>query len=575
MQAPPGSWLTVASVYVTAVEILDRPVPLAERVQLWASMPVGQALSLISSVLKDLDLATKPAREVEVGWVGHADSVKLRGQLLAALRDGRRVLVPQLLLLAAVEAIEYCPSGDPTDDFAGLDQVLEAHLGIAGELDAPRSGEDWGGLDSGLAAELVAQHHFGHTADAIDQLAWIHENWRTPWSQPTVKKELIAKAGGEPEDLFLEATKVEFDDFAAVGVHLWVQADQNGFLRYPSEFFDRLGIDRAAVDQFLAGTSTDLATLKSEVAAERARTGAARWAFNTLRRWPIVRLDNGQWLVLRLGFAIQRALGDATAWDVRNHLKAEDETNGSKRDEGFRGCLGYELEANVGQTLSRMFPGILRERRLYSEAILQNAWTRKGQRPSVCDFAVDCGDTWLLFDITDRRIPEKLVNAEATATDLDAELNLVLTEKKARQFASTVKLLMNEFGKLVKTRGHATPPSTFVCIVVTPTGGLGWNPAINTRVTELLADMRVLQSGRVLPLATMSVRELTELESAVEAGRAAASILTDWRTNRPGHSFERALIEMGIPLRRSDWVQDTAMHTIDELLERLQATGMD
>lgn len=573
MEAPPGSWLTIASVYVTADEILGRPVPFAERVQLWSSMPVGQALALISSMLKDLDLTTKPAREIEAGWVAQVGSGKMKAELLSALRDSRRVLVPQMLLLAAVEAIEHCPPGDPTDEFAGLDQVVEALLGIAGDSDAPRSGEDWGGLDSGLAAELVAQQHFGHTSDVIDQLAWIHENWRTPWSHPPVKEELITKAGGEPGDLFREATTVEFDDFAAIGVHLWVQADQNGFLRYPSEFFDRLGIDRVAVDRFLAEASTDLPTLKAEVAAERARTGTARWAFNTLRRWPIVRLDNGQWLVLRLGFAIQRALGDATYWDVRNYLKAEDRANGSKRDEGFRGCLGYELEANVGQTLGRMFPGSLRTRRLYDETTMQHAWTKRGKKPSVCDFAVDCGDRWLLFDVTDRRIPEKLINAEATAADLDAELNLVLTEKKAKQFSSTVKLLTNELGKLVKS--HATPPESFVCIVVTPTGGLGWNPAIDTRAKELLAGMEVLQSAKVLPLGIMSVRDLTELESAVENGRKADSLLTDWRMNGPGHSFERALLEMGIPLQRSSWVQNTAMRTIGELVDRLQAHAMD
>lgn len=573
MQAPPGSWLTIASVYVTAEEILGHPVPLAERKRLWSSISIGQALSLLSSMLKDLDLMAKPIRDVEAGWIGQVGPLELRGQLLSAVRDSRRVLVPQIMLLAAVEAIEYCPSGDPTDDFTGLGQVFEALLGIAGESDAARSNEEWGGLDAGLAAELVAQQHFGHTADAIDQLAWIHMNWRTPWSQPTVKKELILQAGGEPAALFLEASKVEFDDFGAVGVHLWVQADQNGFLRYPSEFFDRLGIPRLAVDRFLVETSTDLTTLKAAVAAERARTGTGRWAFNTFRRWPIVRLDNGQWLVLRLGFAIQRALGDATYWDVRTHLKAEDQATGSRRDQGFRGCLGSELEANVGQALGRMFPGILRARRLYDEATMQHAWARRGHTPSVCDFAVDCGDTWLLFDVTDRRIPEKLINAEATAADLDAELNLVLTEKKAKQFASTVKLLTNAFGKLVKSR--ATPPTKFVCLVVTPTGGLGWNPAIHTRAEELLADMEVLQSAKVLPLAIMSIRELTELESAVEGGRTADSILTDWRTSGPGHSFERALIDMGIPLRRSDWVQNTAIRTIDELVDRLQAHGMD
>ena len=419
-----------------------------------------------------------------------------------------------------------------------------------------------------MAAELVAQNYFGHTADPIDQLAWIQENWRTPWSRPIVKDELIANAGGEPGELFAEATGIEFDDFASVGVHLWVQADQNGFIRFPSDFFDKLGVDRAAVDRFLDETSADVATIKRAIADERARTGASRWAFHALRRWPILRLENGEWLVLRLGFMIERALGDVTYWDVRNHLKAEDQSKQSKRDESFRQCLGFELEASVGATLGRMFPGVFKLRRLYDEKAMQHAWARKGQMPSACDFAVDCGDTWLLFDVTDRRIPEKLINGTATAADLDNELNVVLTAKKAKQFASTIKLLTTEFGKLVKS--HGTPPTRFVCIVITPTGGLGWNPAINIRAQELLAGMDMLQSAKVLPLAIMSVRDLTELESAVQNGRAADQILRDWRINGPGFSFEQVLLQMRIPLNRSAWVQDTAMGTVDEFVERIE-----
>lgn len=572
LKAPAGAWLEHADAYVYADEVLGHAVPLSDRVQLWSSVPMGQALTLISSMLKDLDLpgAAAPA---EAGWVAQVSSAELLSGLQAALRDQRRVLAPQLLLLALIEALDHCPAGDPTGDFTGLEEIFQCVLGIAGEADAPRAGEDWGTLDSGLAAELVAQHYFGHTADPIDQLSWIHANWRTPWSRPTVKDELIAQAGGEPGELFAEATDIEFDDFASVGVHLWVQADQNGFVRFPSDFFDRLGVDRAAADRFLDETSTDVDTLKQAIADERARTGGSRWAFHALRRWPIVRLENGEWLVLRLGFMIERALGDVTYWDVRNYLKAEDESKGSKRDAGFRGCLGFELEANVGAALGRMFPGVFKLRRLHDEKAMQHSWATKGQMPSVCDFAVDCGDTWLLFDVTDRRVPEKLINATASAGDLDAELGMVLTAKKAKQFASTMKLLNTEFGKLVK--GHGTPPTRFVCIVITPAGGLGWNPAINVRTQELLAGMGALQSAKALPLAIMSVRDLTELESAVENGRAAHEILTDWRVNGPGFSFEQFLVQRRIPLMRSRWVQDSAMRAIGELIERIESYESD
>ena len=89
--------------------------------------------------------------------------------------------------------------------------------------------------------------------------------------------------------------------------------------------------------------------------------------------------------------------------------------------------------------------------------------------------------------------------------------------------------------------------------------------------SELLASMDVLQSAKVLPLAIMSVRDLTELESAVENGRAADEILTDWRINGPGFSFEQMLVQRRIPLNRSKWVQDTAMRTVDDFVARIEA----
>lgn len=565
--------MSFADTYAVATEVLGQAVPLVVRAGLWSAVPVGQALTLIASMLKDLDLAERPTPAIEIGWVNQVSSEVLRNQLRSAIRDEARLLPPQILLLAALEAIEHCPPGGASDNFLGLDQIFEAVLGVAEDSSAPRTGgELWGGLDSGLAAELVAQHYFGHTIDPIDQLAWVHENWRTPWVRPTVKEKVITQAGGEPRVLFLEATNVEIDDFAAVGVHLWVQAQQHGFLRYPSEFFDRLGIDRAAVDRFLAETSTDLTALKAEVATERARTGASRWAFHSLRRRPIVRLENGEWLVMRIGFVIQRALGDATYWDVRNYLRAEDKRAGTKREEAFRGCLGSALEAHVGQTLMRMFPGGGLSRRVFDEITMQKAWAgKKGQMPSACDFAVDCGDAWLLFDVTDRRIPENLINATADAAALDAELRIVLTEKKAKQFASTIRHLTTNVAKLAK--GRRVTPTRFICVVVTPTGGLGWNPATNTRAQELLADMDVLQSGKVLPLATMSLRDLTEFESAVENGNSAVDLMVGWRANGAQFSFEQVLQLQRIPLQRSRWVQGTAMQLIDQVVERIQGHG--
>lgn len=570
---PPGSWLSFAQTYGLATEVLGRPIPGSERVQLWGTITAGQGLSLIASMLRDLDLAEKTTVAIEAGWVGVVADPGLKMHLEAATRAGLRLLAPQLLLLAALEAIEHCAAGDPRPDHVGVDVVFTGLLSIAEESAGPRQGAElWGGLDSGLAAELVANQYFNHAVSPVDQMAWANNNWRAPWPRPSVPEALIRRAGGEPSDLFLEATGTDVDDFTSVGVHLWVQAQQRQFLRFPSEFFDLLGIERAAVDRFLNETSTDLASLKAAVQVERARTGSSRWAFHSLRRHPIIRLDNGEWLVLRLGFVIERALGDVTHHDVRNHLREVDAATGSKRDEAFRGCLARALESHVGDSLERTFPALGGERRVFGEVAMQKAWTtKKNQVPSVCDYAVDCGDVWLLFDVTDRRLPENLINGTADAAALDDELDVVLTDKKAKQFASTVRNLKTDMATLV---GHQMVPGTrFVCVVVTPNGGLGWTPAVSNRAKERLSELGVLQGAATLPLAIMSVKEVNELERAVETGQSGSGLLTDWRTNGEGVSFEQVLLAQGIPLGFGDWTRRTGMALIDDLVGRMRANA--
>lgn len=570
-RAPAGSWLAFAETYGVATEVLGRRLPLGERVSLWQALPLGQALTLIGSMLKDLDLGDSSARAVEAGWIGVIPDGEVKSRLLRAFDEGLRFLAPQLLLLAALEAIEHCPPGDPAADLIGAEAIFQLLLGIAEEAGSPRvGGDEWGGLDSGLAAELIANQYFGHSVSPIDQMAWTNDNWRSPWPRPTVTQKLVHTAGGEPAELFREATGTEIDEFAAVGVHLWVQAQQHGYVRFPSEFFNRLGLDRAAVDRFLEETSTDLASLRSDVRDERSRTGSSRWAFHALRRRPIVRLDNGEWLVLRVGFVLQRALGDVTYWDVRTYLRAQDKATGGKREEAFRSCLGSALEGNVERTLKRIFPGLVGSPRVFTEIAMQKAWggKKKGQVPSVCDFAIDCGDVWLLFDVTDRRIPEALINGSANAAALDAELDIVLTRKKASQFASTIRLLTTDMGKLAKREPLAN--TLFVCLVITPVGGLGWNPAVDTRAKERLKEFGTLQSSRVLPVATLSVRDLTILECAVEHGHSASNLLADWRANGVGHSFEQVLQLRGIPLGFSEWIRASAMRLIDELVATLE-----
>ena len=558
------------STYPTASEVLGYEISLGERAKLWAGVPLDQALVLIANMLKDHDLGLTNSRAVDAGWVREVQDDGLKASLTKAVASGQHLIAPQLLLLAATEALEFCSPGPASNTLEGLDEVLMAVLGIGDEAGSPEPvGESWATLDLGLASELIANGHFNQTADPIHLMAWTNENWRSAWPAG-VPNSAVKKAGGQPGELFREATGIEIDEFISVAVHLWAQAGQRGTLRFPSEFFDQLGVDRPAVELFLAATSGSVDELRTTAKVERDDSNGSQWAFHAMRRHPLVCLDDGSWLVLRLGFLIERTLSDTTFWDVRNYLKSQDEARGTNRFDrfdAFMNCIEAAFESQVAESLKRMFPALAGHSRVFTERDMQHAWKKKGGLPSVCDFAVDCGPIWLLFDATNRRITESTINATADGAHLDVELNRTLTDKKARQFAATARLLRNERRKL--TDRDALDETWYVPIVVTPAGGLGWSPPVSIRSDEILAEAGVLQGARMHRLAIMTIRDLRALESAMEQGQAADKLLVEWRTGSHGLAFDQFIGQKpGVILSRPRWEGKVASSVMDMIIAR-------
>jgi hypothetical protein len=205
---------------------------------------VGQAVSLLSSVLRELDLGDSSPQAVELGWAaGFTGDTAARIQ--AAIVGGRRLLPPQVLLVAIKEALRYCAAGPASDDFSGREVVLRAAWGIADEF--------------------MASQYFNVVAHPLPLMARTQAMWRNGWA-PSVSARVQKRADGQPAELFLEATGCEMDAFLGAAVHLWVQAQLRGHLRFPPEFFRRTGIDSVAVDRFLEATSAPLADLQEYAA---------------------------------------------------------------------------------------------------------------------------------------------------------------------------------------------------------------------------------------------------------------------------------------------------------------------
>lgn len=553
-------------VYATAIDVLGAEVRKKDRIQLWSRISDEQALSLIAQILTDIDISTTSDAESEVDqrWVASIAHSVIRTRLSIASTLGDKMFAPQLLLLAAGEALSHCPQGPPTDTTAGLDVLICCLLGIGDESGAgDPKGETWGGVNAELAGEIIANLHFNKSMWIGHQLSWIERTWFQDWPKRTPTTYAV---GGEPRDLFKEATGVELADFAAVAFNVYAQASLHKFVRFPSKFFDTLGLPPTATEHFLSATSRTVPELRTEIQNDMSTSGGSRYAFNTFRRFPLVQLASGEFLVLSPNFVIQRALSEVTFFDVRHHLKAVDKNQGTKRDEAFHQCTTDILEHETGVTLRRIFSRA--KIQVLDEIHLQKKFGSRRDMPKICDYAVRVGKTWLLFEVTDTPIPVPVVFAKANADDLDSELDRVLTNRKAKQLASTIRLLQQAEPD---HQGSRPQQLTFIPLVVTAQTGLPWNPTVHHRVTERLSSMPELSQESCAPVALITSKDLMILENAASLGHDVVGLLRSWRQTDPGNPLDQHLHQRGVPLSSPRWEKEQAVKTINNFMKRMQA----
>lgn len=548
------------------------------RKRLWGTLPRDQALVLMASMLADVDSNGQLAggrRDIDREWAARIEDPNLRQSVQLGLTLHNVLLAPQLLLLAIREALEMCPSGPAMNSDSGTEVVVACLLGIGDEEQAGRvaagDATRWAGMDPKLAADLLANMYFNRSIALHHLMATAEDTWTRPWPDLAPEAERLA-LNGDPAELFLESTGVRPQALQQVAVHLYVQYATHRHLRFPREFFDRAGVDADDLDGVLNLVCTDAATLTRALSQ-----GSSGWDFNPLRRWPLLRLEDGSVLVLRLGWLLERALSDVTYFDIRKYLKDRDKAEGTRRDSAFNRCVQAKLEADTGAALRRTFSR--RGGQVWQESELYAAWQQRfsrGRRPKICDYVVRVGHHWLLVDATDRAIPVDVVAGLAGTTGIDAELRLVLTGRKAQQLESTIALLRAYMTDL--TSLAPDPEPVFIPIVATPTGGLPWMHLVSVEAGTQLKERGLLQDPDILPAALMSPKDLSLLEKRSESrGVGAIEELVDWRRGVWAHwAFDQYLHLTGHRLsatkrerRASKRLMRTTLHLSKANLNRL------
>ncbi|MCC9205868.1 hypothetical protein [Arthrobacter sp. zg-Y769] len=441
----------------------------------------------------------------------------------------------------------------------GLDNIVRCLLGIGDEASSTARRDSWGGLPSGLASEMIANQQFNRSIDIGFQLAWVDRAWFQDWPMSSKSTQTV---GGQPQELFEEATGVGLVDFAAVAMNLYVQARRN--IHFPPKFFETLGLPKSAIAHFLEATSLTVAELRTRMDQESFESQGSLYAFDTVRRFPLVRLSTGAVLVLRVNFVVERALSEVTYFDVRQHLAAVDKRDGTRRENAFIGCTNNVLEFETGATLKRVFSK--GKGWVLTELQLQKKFGSKTKTPSVCDFAIRRGNTWLLIEVTDRSVPRQVIFGRAAATALDAELDRVLTDRKASQLSSTIDLLQNESA----TNGRSASQLAFIPLVLTAPGGLGWNAAVHRRVRERLSEDGRFSDAFSSSVALITLKDLRILENLADRGWDVIKLLRAWREQAPGDALDHYILNSGIPLGAPEWEKRRAGQVIDKFIVRMR-----
>jgi hypothetical protein len=178
----------------------------------------------------------------------------------------------------------------------------------------------------------------------------------------------------------------------------------------------------------------------------------------------LIEIADGEYIVLRPAWLLDRFSGSQLYWETFFAF-GEDKT---PTGEQFSQAMNYVFEATVGYLFRRVMRRGRSQITLITEAKMQQAWTKGGKIPSVCDWVLLWDNTCLLVDATNHWLDAKAAQGLADPEDYAADLEETFVNKKFEQLQSTKDLLIDN-GWEGRTFDQNT---VFVPLVVVPNAGI-------------------------------------------------------------------------------------------------------
>ncbi|QYA99689.1 hypothetical protein I1A62_00225 (plasmid) [Rhodococcus sp. USK10] len=284
-----------------------------------------------------------------------------------------------------------------------------------------------------------------------------HNMWFSPWPDRVTDSRL----GASPAECFNTANGVELIEVLVLG-SIVVERAAVGELEYSKTDLITAGASAAAVALLFDHMALPLKEFKKRLAADRRRGEIADQRY-VMTQCPFVISDNGNVLLLRYQWAIDRFFGSQLYWQTFFHLGPAD---AGSIAEAFSLAMNDMFERAAADVLEGIIAASPSMSRLIREPEMQSSWTeRAGQTPSVCDFVIPSGQACFVMDATNHHLNFKLAQGLGTVEEYSADADASLV-KKCDQIAKTIRQLRHrgDFG--------VTNNTQFVPIVIVPVNGV-------------------------------------------------------------------------------------------------------
>lgn len=460
------------------VEYLDEE----RRKELLGRFALQPSLQFVCSTYAALDAAALQSRETafERKFVGNL-SGEFADKVKPSLAKGSRLLPPPALNQLIREVIEWCTDEDG-DQGLGASDLTRLVLSINSDQEAqdlpdfftsyPPSDEELAAynkamtVDDDMVLKELQRHMLSEfarmqtTATPVPPriLGDTYDTWFKPWPE-VAPHDLI---GDTPEEAFLNATKAPVREVIRMGLLLWERANAGEVLVRASSI-EAWSLDPAAVKLLRSSAASPVKEYRKRLAKERAKGVLAHRRYTFTER-PLIEIADGQYIVLRPAWVLDRFCGSQLYWQTFFDLGTEKTRPG----EQFSQAMNYVFEDTVGYLFRRATRRGRPQIALISEPEMQKAWAQGGKTPSVCDWVLVSGNMCLLVDATNHWLDEKAAQGFADPEDYQVDLEDTFVNKKFQQLQSTMNLL-NQHGWEGRTFDKDT---MYVPLVIVPNSGI-------------------------------------------------------------------------------------------------------